>query len=123
MHARPRSGIGGGRGPGEILLRPSVRPGTRQALDQIGFSGQEKIKNENPVIWAFNFPFPGQPRTAPPAGARIRRPKKNEKAILRCGQTLLPELGGRFRNRLQRPPGAFASTAPYNTVPVRDTSH
>ena len=25
LHARPRSGIGGGRGPGAILLRPSVR--------------------------------------------------------------------------------------------------
>ena len=25
LHARPRSGIGGGRGPGEILLRAYVR--------------------------------------------------------------------------------------------------
>ena len=32
MHARPRSGIGGGRGPGEILLRAYVRPSVRPSV-------------------------------------------------------------------------------------------
>ena len=41
--ARPRSGIGGGRGPGAILLRASVRPCVRPSVRPSGWIPLEPL--------------------------------------------------------------------------------
>ena len=54
MPGRGRGSVVGGV-PGRFFsVRACVRPCARQALDQIGFSGQKKIEKENHVIWACN---------------------------------------------------------------------
>ena len=81
LHARPRSGIGGGRGPGAILLRPSVRTCVRASVDKTSTRsnrlfgpGKELKRKWKPCDLGIQFSFSGTASNRPPGrGAHLCR--------------------------------------------------